>query len=129
MIFFKVGNMKPGSTILIHSATGGIGLAALNLSLHYGCDIYVTVGTQEKREYLRKNYPQISDRHMGHSRDTSFEHMIKRETKSRGVDFILNSLSEDKLHASIRCLARGGQLMEIGKYDLAIMTILSILCL
>ncbi|XP_063924717.1 fatty acid synthase-like [Zophobas morio] len=114
-----VGNMKPGSTILIHSATGGIGLAALNLSLHYGCDIYVTVGTQEKREYLRKNYPQISDRHMGHSRDTSFELMIKRETKSRGVDFILNSLSEDKLHASIRCLARGGQLMEIGKYDLA----------
>ncbi|KAJ3652394.1 hypothetical protein Zmor_018363 [Zophobas morio] len=114
-----VGNMKPGSTILIHSATGGIGLAALNLCLHYECDIYVTVGTQEKREYLRKNYPQIPDSHMGHSRDTSFELMIKRETKSRGVDFILNSLSEDKLHASIRCLARGGQLMEIGKYDLA----------
>ncbi|KAJ3652416.1 hypothetical protein Zmor_018384 [Zophobas morio] len=114
-----VGDMTPGSSVLIHSATGGIGLAALNICLHYKCDIYVTVGTQEKRTYLRENYPQIPDNHIGNSRDTSFEQMIKRETQNKGVDMILNSLSEDKLQASIRCLARGGKFMEIGKYDLA----------
>ena len=111
--------MKPSSSVLIHSATGGIGLAALNICLHYKCKIYVTVGTQEKRAYLRENYPQIPDHHIGNSRDTSFEQMVKRETRNKGVDFILNSLSEDKLQASVRCLGRGGKFMEIGKYDLA----------
>ena len=97
--------MTPGSSVLIHSATGGIGLAALNICLHYKCDIYVTVGTQDKRAYLRENYLQIPGNHIGNSRDTSFEQMMKRETHNKGVD--------------IRCLARGGKFMEIGKYDLA----------
>ncbi|XP_063923651.1 fatty acid synthase-like [Zophobas morio] len=114
-----VGDMKPGSSVLIHSATGGIGLAALNICLHYKCEIYVTVGTQEKRAYLGENYPRIPDNHIGNSRDTSFEQMIKTETRNKGVDMVLNSLSEDKLQASIRCLARGGKFIEIGKYDLA----------
>ncbi|KAJ3652395.1 hypothetical protein Zmor_018364 [Zophobas morio] len=114
-----VGDMKPGSSVLIHSATGGIGLAALNVCLHYKCDVYVTVGNQEKRAYLKENYPQIPDNHIGNSRNTSFEQMINRQTRSRGVDFILNSLSEDKRPASIRCLAQRGQLMEFGTYDLA----------
>ncbi|XP_063924749.1 fatty acid synthase-like [Zophobas morio] len=114
-----VGHMRSGCSILIHCATGGIGLAALNVCLHYKCDIYATVGNEKKRAYLNKHYPQIPNSHIGNSRDTSFEQMIKRETKSRGVDFVLNSLSEDKLQASIKCLARKGQLMELGKYDLA----------
>mgnify|MGYP005984904319 FL=1 len=91
----------------------------MNVCLHYKCEIYVTVGTQEKRAYLKENYPQIPDNHIGNSRDTSFEQMIKTETRNKGVDIILNSLSEDKLQASIRCLAQGGKFMEIGKYDLA----------
>ena len=111
--------MKPGSSVLIHSATGGTGLAALNICLHYKCEIYVTVGTQEKRAYLKENYPEIPDNHIGNSRDASFEQMIKTATHNKGVDMILNSLSEDKMQASIRCLARGGKIMEIGKYDLA----------
>lgn len=44
--------------------------------------------------------------------------MIKRRTKGRGVDFVLNSLSDDKLLASVRCLARGGMFLEIGKFDI-----------
>lgn len=114
-----VRKLKPGSSILIHSATGGIGLAAINVCLHYKCQIYLTVGTQEKRNYLRKTYPEIPASHIGNSRDTSFEEMIKTETKGRGVDIVLNSLSEEKLMASVRCLAAGGRFLEIGKFDLA----------
>lgn len=57
--------------------------------------------------------------HIGNSRDTSFELMIQRETNGKGVDFVLNSLAEDKLHASIRCLGQCGQFLEIGKFDMA----------
>lgn len=45
--------------------------------------------------------------------------MIALQTNGKGVDFVLNSLSDDKLHASIRCLGRGGTFLEIGKFDLA----------
>lgn len=45
--------------------------------------------------------------------------MIKLRTKGEGVDFVLNSLAEEQLHASIRCLGRSGTFLEIGKFDLA----------
>ncbi|KAB0791242.1 hypothetical protein PPYR_03042 [Photinus pyralis] len=110
--------IKNGQSILIHSATGGVGLSALNVALYYECEIFVTVGTQEKRDYIRQNFPQIPDNHIGNSRDTSFEYMILKATKGRGVDVVLNSLSEDKLTTSLRCLARGGRFIEIGKFDM-----------
>ena len=40
-------------------------------------------------------------------------------TNGRGVNMVLNSLAEEKLQASIRCLARHGRFLEIGKYDLS----------
>lgn len=49
----------------------------------------------------------------------TFEKLIKQETKGRGVDLVLNSLAEEKLLASVRCLAKGGKFLEIGKFDLA----------
>lgn len=61
---------------------------------------------------------KIVENLIGNSRDSTFEEMIKRETKGRGVDIVINSLTEEKLEASIRCLARGGNLVEIGKFDL-----------
>lgn len=45
--------------------------------------------------------------------------MVLRETKGRGVDVVLNSLAEEKLQASLRCLKKGGVFLEIGKFDLA----------
>lgn len=45
--------------------------------------------------------------------------MVKRETQNRGVDVVLNCLVDDKLIASARCLAQGGNFVEIGKFDLA----------
>jgi len=45
--------------------------------------------------------------------------MIMMETDGRGVDMVLNSLAEEKLLASVRCLAIGGRFLEIGKFDLA----------
>lgn len=59
----------------------------------------------------------ISESNIGNSRDISFENMIKMRTNGRGVDFVLNSLAEEKLLASVRCLGRGGIFLEIGKFD------------
>lgn len=121
--------------MLIHVGTGGVGQAALNIALYYECDVYTTVSTQDKRNFIKKHFPAIKgivkynnnplyyifhnilDSHIGNSRDTSFETLILKETKGRGVDIVLNSLSEDKLLVSLRCLAKGGKFLEIGKFD------------
>lgn len=60
-----------------------------------------------------------TEENIGNSRDCSFEWMIKLRTNGQGVDFVLNSLAEEQLHASIRCLGRSGTFLEIGKFDLA----------
>ncbi|KAF7404648.1 hypothetical protein HZH66_003554 [Vespula vulgaris] len=61
----------------------------------------------------------IDDYHIGNSRDTTFEKMILQQTDGAGVDIVLNSLAEDKLQASLRCLAHRGRFLEIGKFDFA----------
>nr|CAI5852763.1 unnamed protein product [Callosobruchus analis] len=123
------GKLKRGDSILIHSGTGGIGLAAIRMAIHYGATVYVTVGTKEKKEYLLKAFPQIKASNIGNSRDTSFEQMIMKQTEGRGVDLVLNSLAEDKLIASVRCLANGGRFIEIGKFDLTRNSELSLMLL
>lgn len=96
-----------------------MGQAAINIALYYNCTVFTTVGTPEKREFIRKHFPRVPEAHIGNSRDESFEQMVLRGTKGRGVDFVLNSLAEEKLVASLRCLAPGGCFLEIGKFDLA----------
>ncbi|GAB0087166.1 Fatty acid synthase [Sergentomyia squamirostris] len=112
------GNMKNGETILIHAGSGGVGQAAISVALSAGLTVFTTVGSEEKREFLKKTFPQLTDRHIGNSRDCSFEQLIMRETKGKGVDLVLNSLAEEKLQASVRCLGVNGRFLEIGKFDL-----------
>ncbi|GFV24242.1 fatty acid synthase [Trichonephila clavipes] len=74
-------------------------------------------GTKEKREFLQKRFPKLLDKHFCNSRDLSFEKHILDETNGEGVDVILNSLAEEKLKASLNCIAQNGRFLEIGKYD------------
>ncbi|XP_017769930.1 PREDICTED: fatty acid synthase-like [Nicrophorus vespilloides] len=113
------GNVKKGQTVLIHSGTGGVGQAAINCAHHWGCEIFVTVGTEEKKQFFLRQYPFLKETHIGNSRNSTFEHMVMRNTGGRGVDIVLNSLAEEKLEASVRCLSAGGCFLEIGKFDLA----------
>ncbi|KAK5638957.1 hypothetical protein RI129_013252 [Pyrocoelia pectoralis] len=107
-----------GETILIHSGSRGVGQAAINLALRYKCDIFTTVGSEEKRQFIIDTYPEIPESHIGNSRDCTFEQMVLKYTKGRGVNIVLNSISEQKLEASLRCLARNGRFIEIGRHDL-----------
>lgn len=113
------GNMRSGESILVHSGSGGVGQAAISIALSMGCTVFTTVGSKEKREFLKRRFPQLEDRHFANSRDLTFEEHILLETKGRGVDLVLNSLAEEKLQASVRCLATHGRFLEIGKFDLS----------
>lgn len=113
------GELEPKESVLIHSGSGGVGQAAIAIALSMGCTVFTTVGSEEKKSYLKKVFPQLKDTNFANSRNTSFEQHILRQTGGRGVDVVLNSLSEEKLQASVRCLAQHGRFLEIGKYDLS----------
>ncbi|XP_044748944.1 fatty acid synthase-like [Coccinella septempunctata] len=109
--------LQKGRSILIHSASGGVGMAAIQLALAAGCTIFATVGSDEKKKILLKVFPQLQEKHIFNSRDSNFEIMIKRETNGRGVDYVLNSLTGDLFKASLRCVASNGHFIEIGKTE------------
>ncbi|KAL7916747.1 putative polyketide synthase [Trichoderma velutinum] len=112
-----VGQLSEGQTILIHSACGGIGHAAIELSKMVGAHIYCTVGSDAKRKYLIEKMGIPND-HIFNSRNQSFLPDIMQATNGRGVDIVLNSLSGELLHASWKCVAEFGKLVELGKRDL-----------
>ncbi|XP_032285376.1 fatty acid synthase [Phoca vitulina] len=113
------GRMQRGETVLIHSGSGGVGQAAIAIALSLGCRVFTTVGSAEKRTYLQARFPQLGDTSFANSRDTSFEQHVLWHTGGKGVDLVLNSLAEEKLQASVRCLAQHGRFLEIGKFDLS----------
>ena len=113
----KRGKLKRGESILIHSGSGGVGQAAIIVCQYYECKIFTTVGTQEKRDFLKKTYG-LTDDEIFSSRDTDFEEKVMTATKGKGVNLVLNSLSQEKLLASFRCVSDEGRFIEIGKYDL-----------
>lgn len=117
--FFLTTKISKGKSILIHAGTGGVGLAAIRVAFAYGMEVFTTVSTEEKKKYLLDEFPELKRENIGNSRDLSFEDLIMKRTHGGGVDFVLNSLAEEKLLASVRCLGKGGKFLEIGKFDMA----------
>lgn len=108
------GRMEAGERVLIHSATGGVGLAALQLARAAGAEIFATAGTPEKRDLLRA----LGIKHVMDSRTLSFADEILKSTNGRGVDVILNSLAGEAIPKGLSALAQHGRFLEIGKSDI-----------
>ncbi|XP_051523082.1 fatty acid synthase-like [Myxocyprinus asiaticus] len=113
------GRLRPGESVLVHSGSGGVGQAAIAIALSMRCRVFTTVGSGEKRAYLQERFHQLTAESFANSRDASFEQHVLLHTQGKGVDLVLNSLAEEKLQASLRCLARHGRFLEIGKFDLS----------
>ncbi|KAI4218728.1 MAG: hypothetical protein LQ349_008594 [Xanthoria aureola] len=114
---YRLGGLKAGESILIHAAAGGVGQAAIQLAQLAKADIYVTVGTDRKKELLMSQY-KIPEDHILSSRNQSFAQGIMRLTNDRGVDVVLNSLAGQSLRESFECVAPLGRFIEIGKQDM-----------
>ena len=113
----EMARMQKGEKVLIHAATGGLGQAAIVLAKHIGAEIFVTVGTEKKRDFVVKKY-DIQPDHIFSSRDASFAPGILAMTNGKGVDVVLNTLAGVLLQESFNCVAQFGRFIEIGKRDL-----------
>ncbi|GAN59366.1 putative polyketide synthase [Acetobacter cibinongensis] len=109
-----LARLQAGETVLIHSASGGVGLAAIQVAKMLGATVFATAGTEEKRDYLRN----LGCTHVWSSRTLEFADEIRAVTQGRGVDVVLNSLSGEAQAASLACVASLGRFVEIGKRDI-----------
>jgi NADPH:quinone reductase-like Zn-dependent oxidoreductase/NAD(P)-dependent dehydrogenase (short-subunit alcohol dehydrogenase family)/acyl carrier protein len=110
-----VGRLRPGEKVLIHLATGGVGLAAIQVATNIGAEIFATAGSDQKRSYLR----ELGIAHVMNSRTLDFANDVLRKTGGRGVDVVLNALSGPAIEKGLECLGPFGRFVEIGKRDLA----------
>ncbi|WP_328958718.1 type I polyketide synthase [Kitasatospora purpeofusca] len=106
--------LLPGETVLIHSAAGGLGLAAIAVARLLGAEVLATAGSAHKRARLR----ELGVRHVFDSRDLSWADEVRAATGGRGVDVVLNSLTGAAIPLGLEVLAEGGRFVEVGKADI-----------
>lgn len=109
-----LARLKKGETILIHSAAGGTGLAALEIARRVGAEVYATAGSEEKRAFLASR----GVRGVMDSRSLAFADEIMDQTGGRGVDVVLNSLAGEAIERGFSALAPYGRFVELGKRDI-----------
>ena len=117
LALYEIGRLSSHESILIHCGAGGTGQATIQLAQNIGAEIFVTVGSEDKKKLIMDLY-KIPENHIFSSRSLTFVQGVKLLTNGHGVDVILNSLAGESLHCSWDCLAPFGRFLEIGKNDI-----------
>ncbi|MCV7380588.1 polyketide synthase [Mycobacterium alsense] len=111
---FDWARLKPGDRVLIHAASGGVGLAAIQMAQRHGATVFATASTYKRATLRRLGVEYVYD-----SRTTDFADQILADTGGSGVDVVLNSLTnEGFVEATVRATAQGGRFAEIAKRDI-----------
>nr|CEL17402.1 polyketide synthase type I [Kibdelosporangium sp. MJ126-NF4]CTQ91370.1 polyketide synthase type I [Kibdelosporangium sp. MJ126-NF4] len=110
----ELARLDKGETALIHSAAGGVGLAAIQVAHLVGARVIATTGTERKRaELRRKGIADVFD-----SRCDDWTAQVLAATKGRGVDVVLNSLTGQAMERNLEVLNEDGRYVELSMYDI-----------
>ncbi|MDR3203795.1 MAG: SDR family NAD(P)-dependent oxidoreductase, partial [Deltaproteobacteria bacterium] len=105
------GRVEKSSKVLLHSAAGGVGLAAIQVAKGAGAEIYATAGTARKRSLLKS----LGVKKVYSSRSPKYADLLLKDTGGEGVDIVLNFLTGQAADAGLRALKSGGRFIEIGR--------------
>ncbi|MFG2819819.1 type I polyketide synthase [Kitasatospora sp. NPDC048365] len=111
---YDLAGLRPGESVLVHAATGGVGQAAVQLARHGGSAVF---GTASPGKWGTLRGQGLDDAQIASSRTLDFEPAFRTATGGRGVDVVLNALAREFTDASLRLLAPGGRFVEMGKTD------------
>ena len=107
---FQRAEAKPGETVLVHGASGGVGTAAVQLARARGLRVLGTAGSDEGRKLVRE---QGAHEVFDHRAPDHFE-QIMNATNERGVDVIVELLANVNLGKDLTILAKGGRVAIVG---------------
>ncbi|MFI6230961.1 type I polyketide synthase [Micromonospora echinospora] len=110
----ELGRLTAGESVLVHSAAGGVGMAAVQIARHLGAEVY---GTASPGKWPALRATGFDDTHIASSRTLDFVDEFLARTGGRGMDVVLNALSGEFVDASLRLLPSGGRFVEMGKTD------------
>ncbi|GAA4956297.1 hypothetical protein GCM10023224_47640 [Streptomonospora halophila] len=112
-----LARVRPGESVLVHAAAGGVGTAAVALARHLGAEVFATA-SPGKWPLLRAM--GIGDSRLASSRSTGFAAEVAGAFGASGgkVDVVLNALAGEYVDASLNLLGPGGRFLEMGKTDL-----------
>lgn len=108
-----LAQLQPGERILIHGASGGVGLAAIQYARYKGAEVFATAGTDEKRDFVRL----MGADHVLDSRSLKFADDVMRLSQGQGIDVVLNSISGEAINRNLSILRPFGRFLELGKRD------------
>ena len=110
----RLARLAKGEAILVHAASGGVGLAAMQIAKRAGARIFATAGSPAKRAFLEA----LGAEAVMDSRSLDFAEEVRDRTGGRGVDVVLNSLPGEAIARGIGALAPYGRFVELGKADI-----------
>ncbi|HEX6521442.1 MAG TPA: SDR family NAD(P)-dependent oxidoreductase, partial [Streptosporangiaceae bacterium] len=110
-----VAGARAGQKILVHAATGGVGMAAVTIARHLGLEVYATASPGKHQVLAGMG---LDEARVASSRTEQFEQRFLGATKGQGMDIVLNSLAGKLTDAGLRLLRSGGVFIELGKSDL-----------
>ena len=102
--------VKPGDTVLVHAAAGGVGIAAVEIAKALGTRVIGTAGSAEKRALAREHG---ADEAVDYGHDGWIDE-VKRLTGGRGADVIVDPVGGNIGERSLQCIARDGVLLVVG---------------
>lgn len=108
-----LAHIEKGQTVLIHTATGGLGNVLVRMAQNVGARVIATAGSKEKRKYLTDEMGVESDL-IATSRDAKNFSNRLRHLEGK-VDIAINTLSGDYIPETLRLLKAGGKFFETGK--------------
>ena len=108
------GRAKPGESVLVLGATGGVGLAAIQLARAYGLHVLAAVSSPGKTQQVRDAGAHgIVDLSQGTLID-SLREQVRAQTDGQGVDIVIDTLGGDVFDAALRGMAWRGRLVVVG---------------
>ncbi|MEU7214106.1 type I polyketide synthase [Nocardia iowensis] len=110
----ELARLRPGETVLVHGAAGGMGMAAVQVARRMGARVIATASTEERRAIVR----DMGAQEVFNSRSVSFVDDVLRLTDGRGVDVVYSSSPGEILHQNLRVVAEFGRIIELGKADI-----------
>jgi NADPH2:quinone reductase len=104
------GEARAGETVLIHGASGGVGIAAVQISRAIGLTVFGTAGTPKGLNLIGREGAHLS---FDHSKP-DYQDQIKKATAGKGVNLILEMLANVNLGNDLKLLAQKGRVVVIG---------------
>ena len=107
--------LKPDETLLVHGATGGVGMAAVDLGKHMGARVIATGGTDQKLKIVKERGADHVINYSMHNESLGgFKERVKELTEGKGADVIFDPVGGTVFDESMRCINWNGRILTIG---------------